>query len=431
MANTMKALQTVTVGAGGVLNVSFTNIPQTYTDLIIKISARRSSAGIGGPLVIYFNDDQSNVYSNLRLLGTGSAVSSNANTPLTLGLVGEGVADGATANTFSNADIYIPNYASNTLQKAYGSDMVGENNATETYITLIPGNWGNTNPITKITIESGNSLATIMQNSTFTLYGVFNADVSTAPSTPTIGTATDSATSGQVSVAFTPVSNAASYAVTSSPGGIVATGTTTPITVSGLTNGTAYTFTCVASNPFGSSIASAASNSVTPTAQYNSIATVSYASGTGGDVTFTNIPTNYRHLQIRMFMRDTRAATDSTWFMQFNGDTGNNYSYQGMGANGSTISNVTSTSTNSMQGITSATSAGANRFGSAVIDIFDVNQTNKYKPVTYQSGYTNNGSGNIYTIAGSWLSTAAINSITIKPNTAFAQYSHFALYGMG
>ena len=264
MANTMKALQTVTVGAGGVNNLSFTNIPQTYTDLIIKISARRSSAGLGGPLVIYFNDDLSNVYSNYRLLGNGSAVSANANTPLTVGLVGEGVGDGATANTFSNADIYIPNYASNTLQKAYGSDMVGENNATEAYITLIPGNWGNTNPITKITIESGSApTSQIMQYSTFTLYGVFNADVSTAPSAPTIGTAT--AGSLSASITFTGVSGAASYTMTSPPGSFTATGTTSPITVTGLTAGTAYTFTCVANNPFGSSAASAASNSVTPT----------------------------------------------------------------------------------------------------------------------------------------------------------------------
>jgi hypothetical protein len=434
MANTMKALQTVTVGAGGVLNVSFTNIPQTYTDLIIKISARRSSAGIGGPLVIYFNDDQSNVYSNLRLLGTGSAVSSNANTPLTLGLVGEGVADGATANTFSNADIYIPNYASNTLQKAYGSDMVGENNATETYITLIPGNWGNTNPITKITIESGNSLATIMQNSTFTLYGVFNADVSTAPSTPTIGTATDSATSGQVSVAFTPVSNAASYAVTSSPGGIVATGTTTPITVSGLTNGTAYTFTCVASNPFGLSVASAASNSVTPTAQFNSIATVSYPSGTGGDVVFTNIPSIYRTLQIRMFSRHTRVDNSSTWFITFNEDNGTTYSYQGAEQTGSgSISGVDQINQTRIQGPTSAANTGASRFGSAVINIFDANQTNKFKTMSYQSGFSNNNNGGarLWTAAATWRSTSAITTIRIAPNSGFAQFSHIALYGIG
>jgi hypothetical protein len=170
---------------------------------------------------------------------------------------------------------------------------------------------------------------------------------------------------------------------------------------------------------------------VPPVIGYFSIATISYSSSTGGDVTFSSIPSDYRHLQLRMFLRDTRAASDSTWFMQFNGDTGNNYSYQGMSQNGSSIGSVTSLTTNSMQGITSASSTGASRFGAAVIDIFDANQTNKYKLATYQSGFTNGGNGSLYTLAGTWRNTAAITSIVIKPNTGFAQYSHFALYGIG
>jgi hypothetical protein len=163
---------------------------------------------------------------------------------------------------------------------------------------------------------------------------------------------------------------------------------------------------------------------------FNSIQTVFYSTSSGGDVVFSSIPNNYRHLQVRIFARDTRAAVDSTWFMQFNSDTGNNYSYQGMNANGSSISSISSLNTNSMQGIVSGANSGSSRYGAAVIDVFDSNQTNKYKSVSYQSGYTNNGSGNIYTVAGTWRSQSAISTITIKPNTAFAQYSHIALYGI-
>lgn len=426
MANTMKALQTVTVGAGGAASVTFSGIPQTYTDLIVKVSARVTNSGGPYGFLGYFLPYGTS-YKSSQLGGDGTNAFSQAYA-FAVFLGGNTPGASETSNTFNNTELYIPSYASNT-KKSITAYSVAENNATTAYQYLVTNTYETTTPVTSIVL--GPSSGTLAQYSTFTLYGVFNQDVSSAPSTPTIGTATDAATSGQVSVAFTPVSGAASYAITSSPGSITATGTTSPITVSGLTNNTSYTFTCQANNPIGSSALSAASNSVTPTAQYNSIATVSYASGTGGDVIFTNIPTTYRHLQIRMFMRDTRSATDSTWFMQFNGDTGNNYSYQGMGANGSTINNVTSTGTNSMQGITSGATAGANRFGSAVIDIFDVNQTNKFKTSTYQSGYTNNGSGNVYLIAGTWLSTAAISSITIKPNTGFAQYSHFALYGIG
>ena len=89
----------------------------------------------------------------------------------------------------------------------------------------------------------------------------------TTPGAPIIGTATTLSDSA-ISVAFTPPYNGGgspitSYTVTSSPGGYTATGSASPIVVSGLNGGTGYTFTVTATNAAGTSDASGSSNQAT------------------------------------------------------------------------------------------------------------------------------------------------------------------------
>ena len=100
------------------------------------------------------------------------------------------------------------------------------------------------------------------------------------PNAPTIGTATGGDASA--SVAFTAPSNVggsaiSSYSAISTPQGIIASAASSPISVTGLTNGTAYTFAVWATNTYGPSAFSAASGSVTP-----SLSRGIFAGGNGG-----------------------------------------------------------------------------------------------------------------------------------------------------
>lgn len=433
MANTYKALSTVTVGAGGASTISFSNIPQTYTDLLVKLSVRTTFAGVADDVLLTLNGLSSG-YSNKILYGNGS----NAFSTSAYGnLVTSPPAANATANTFGNVEFYIPNYAL-TNSKVYSSDSVSENNATESYTHLIAGRNTTTNPITSISLAG---VGNFVQYSTATLYGVFNADVSSAPATPTIGTA--SVASGtSASITFTGVSNAASYTMTSTPSSITGTGTTSPITVSGLTTGTAYTFKVKSNNPFGSSAESAASNSVTPIVYgFESIATTTVGAGGASYIEFTSIPSTYTHLQIRWVARSSFASSGNiiSLFARFNSDTGANYARHVLYGDGASIGVGGGGGTTSM-GISYVPAANyaTGMFGSGVIDILDYANSNKFKTIRSLGGCDTNGTGTEKGIqalySGVWQSTSAVSTIRIACDsglsTGLTQYSTFALYGI-
>jgi hypothetical protein len=433
MANTLTKLDTVTVGAGGAASVTFSNIPQTYTDLVVKISARDlSSNAIGETLAFRINGDSSAIYNRRRLEAVGTSVSSGAWTGDNYAYVGVTNGGGTTANTFDSFELYLPNYVGSNY-KSYSVDCVTENNsATNNVMDLYAGLWSSTAPVTSLTFyEIGT--ANFAQYTTFTLYGVFKEDVSVAPAVPTIGTATDGGTGTTASVAFTPVSGAASYTATSTPGSFTGTALTTPVTVGGLTAGTAYTFKVKANNPIGSSGESAASNSVTILAggAYESIASVSPTTGTS--VTFSSIPSTYKHLQIRILGRTDYSSTNDSVNVRFNGDSGSNYSYHAIqgAAGGMSTAGVASTTGVLLNNGLAGGTAGTSVFGADIIDIHDYSSTSKNKTVRAFNGRENNTSVSVIGIrSGAWYSTSAVTSITLTFNGNAQSGSVFALYGI-
>ena len=160
-AQTLSSSQaSITLGSGG-------TIPQTYTDLKILVSARHSTAEVSNDILVSFNGSTSN-FTATRLYGSGSGTGSDTNARS----MGTTVGASATASTFANNEIYIPNYTSSNY-KSYSTEQVGENNATPAYAILIAGLWSDVAAITSITLTAGTG--SFVAASTFYLYGIKNS----------------------------------------------------------------------------------------------------------------------------------------------------------------------------------------------------------------------------------------------------------------
>jgi hypothetical protein len=172
MTTTMQLIAKQTVGAGGAASVTFSNIPQTFTDLKVVMSYRTNRAQIYDQLRVRFNGDTASNYSFKALFGNGASVDWDQATTTSLQLaIGQG--NSATASTFSNGDFYLPNYRAST-SKSVSSDLVGENNATTAYASLYAGLWTGTAAINTILMypESG---GLFNEFSEFWLYGISNS----------------------------------------------------------------------------------------------------------------------------------------------------------------------------------------------------------------------------------------------------------------
>jgi len=168
MATTFTLIQTVTVGTA-TASIDFTSIPATFTDLCLKLSTRFSTSYTSDTMKISLNTLTTN-FTYRQLAGNGSAAASYNGT---FGNAGDSDANSATASTFSNMELYFPNYAGSQY-KSWSADTVTENNATAAISLLIAGLWSNTAAINAIglTPYSGGNF---VQYSTASLYGILKA----------------------------------------------------------------------------------------------------------------------------------------------------------------------------------------------------------------------------------------------------------------
>lgn len=155
-------------------SVTFSSIPATYTDLVLKISTRGDNGGtVPSSVELTFNGNNAN-FSRTDLTGNGSAAASARNSNQTnIRLTNHSNGSASTANAFSNSEIYIPNYNGST-NKPIGSFGVGETNASAASMGAVAGLWGNTSAITSITIANYTDNA-FVTGSSFYLYGIKNS----------------------------------------------------------------------------------------------------------------------------------------------------------------------------------------------------------------------------------------------------------------
>jgi len=173
MSKKLQCIAEVTVGAGGAANITFSSIPATYTDLSISISGRGASNGGGTNQAwdnfrVSFNGGTSNL-SSTWLNNTDNSANSGSSGSFLFSFSSYA---GATANTFANVGLYIPNYASSNF-KSVSLDNAPENNSTANVIGLTAGLWSNTAAITSITFTL--AVGNWAQNSTAYLYGIKNS----------------------------------------------------------------------------------------------------------------------------------------------------------------------------------------------------------------------------------------------------------------
>ena len=164
---------------------------------------------------------------------------------------------------------------------------------------------------------------------------------------------------------------------------------------------------------------------------YESIATVVLSSATN-TVTFSSIPSTYKHLQLRS--THLSSGSDNNIMLRFNNDSGNNYSEHAVYGSGTAAAAY---STTSCSFATAGYTADATYPAPSICDILDYANTNKNKTVRALGGSDRNNTGVQYITFNSsaWYNTAAINRIdivhgNIAGGKVFNTYSSFALYGI-
>jgi hypothetical protein len=168
MANTYTLIASNTLNSD-TSSVTFSSIPQTYSDLSVRFSIRFSQSSntfYSGTVDV----NGTSTYNKTTLSGDGTTPTST----YTTGSVQIMPAGLATSNTFNNGEIYIPNYASTSQNKHVSWSIAAENNATLGWVRAVAMLVNSTSAITSITFGP-DAPDNLVSGSSFYLYGIKNS----------------------------------------------------------------------------------------------------------------------------------------------------------------------------------------------------------------------------------------------------------------
>jgi hypothetical protein len=170
MANTYTLISS-NVLSSSAASVTFSAIPSTYTDLVIRISARSTRVATSNNLDLRINADSSALYSYTYLYGTGTSAASSRGSADTSLFVSTMNAANSTANTFTSAEIYIPSYTA-SQNKPLASFGAYERDSTSAELDANADLYRSTSAITSLTFYSGLGSFNFDTGSSFYLYGL-------------------------------------------------------------------------------------------------------------------------------------------------------------------------------------------------------------------------------------------------------------------
>jgi hypothetical protein len=157
--------------ASSAASVTFSSIPATYTDLVLRVSARTDRASNSADtLKIVFNSDTTTIYSKTDLTGNGAVANTQRVGPIAYTYFLYMNATTSTGSTFGSVEIYLPSYLSSTSKQI---SMIGaqEDNSSTAFMAATASLFANSSAISRIDLTS-NTSSNFVQYSSFYLYGI-------------------------------------------------------------------------------------------------------------------------------------------------------------------------------------------------------------------------------------------------------------------